>query len=234
MDIIIAGTPFTANPQTKDGLIVRRMIVKIFEALFNNGWEIGAGIDVVKNSRDIGDTVLFQRIYKFDPASLVADPKGNLTVASQKETRCCMVMFSSNDRITFINVPKKVINSLVPNFLKKAKVLWKKGVAYSKPIRNDVAYEIRMKGQPWAANNASRSLTARRLIISLIQEMRREGYEVYSAVNVTKAMQDMIVFKQVEAQLVESESDDMVTDSDEDEVVEDAESHEWSSDDIQD
>ncbi|OXA49714.1 hypothetical protein Fcan01_15832 [Folsomia candida] len=142
-----------------------RLLAAILFQLAREGWQILQSLDPTRKQND-KDTMFFE-IAK-------PDPHAEIFVMS----------FNRFDRIRLINPPNsKVVDTFKATVSKE----WPPGICGQRIYYG--ADELELFGNPWATRKKEESIAAKQLVAHLIYAMKRIGYKLYAAVDITGRIQ---------------------------------------------
>ncbi|XP_035711067.1 uncharacterized protein LOC118436660 isoform X2 [Folsomia candida] len=143
-----------------DGVAARRLLAAILFQLAREGWQILQSLDPTRKQND-KDTMFFE-IAKPDPHA--------------------EIFVMSFNRL--INPPNsKVVDTFKATVSKE----WPPGICGQRIYYG--ADELELFGNPWATRKKEESIAAKQLVAHLIYAMKRIGYKLYAAVDITGRIQ---------------------------------------------
>lgn len=154
-EIKMRGNPWRGYGD--ESVYARRLMYRIFEALFNLGWVLSISTDVSKKQLD-KDTLIFRQ----------QNPTPQLCTWMS-------VAFSKQDRIRFIDAPVELIQHFIPIL---APVTQAHG-NYKLPG----VYEFKIRGCPWFASGGA-TMETRKLLLVLMAGLEAHGFTVYASVSI--------------------------------------------------
>jgi hypothetical protein len=108
------------------------------------------------------------------------------------ETRFCMLSLNRSDRIRLIDCPQEVVDAVD----RCIKAYWPKGIQDLHQQERCVEYKL--KGCPWASNG-DEAIKSRFLITHIMQSLVAVGWEVLSALDVSRRWFDRVCYFLVDA-----------------------------------
>ncbi|KAF5360256.1 hypothetical protein D9758_009176 [Tetrapyrgos nigripes] len=162
----LKGLPW-GGAEGKQTVQARQMLCGILEALYNLGWVIVSSTDVSKNSYE-QDTIFLRYQYPAPP-------------------RCSWmsISFHKGDRLRLINAPEGVTQSIRHSFASMIqKDEWKD---LEKDYRS---YELKFQGYPWHYSNRESSISARVLLLQLLEVLEQNGFTLYVSVDQNRSWSD--------------------------------------------
>ena len=168
----LSGNPWYSS--NKESAMARYLVLKILEAMLEQGWHNIAGIDISRRPNDNNrpnDKTVF--------------------VFQKKEPKCCpMMCLSLNDvdKFRLINMP----NEMIELFKKLLCSRWPKGIQNEQILTLSIgtAYEAKLSGQPWLGGNRNDTVHARSFLCEIIEEFMERGWTLYLSADIAAKYDD--------------------------------------------
>ena len=157
----LSGNPWYSTKE--ESAMARYLVLRILEAMLEQGWHNIAGIDISRRPSD-KSVLVFQK----------KEPK-----------RCPMMCLSLNDvdKLRLINMPNEMME-LLKNILCSR---WLKGIQKEQilTLSMGTAYEAKLSGWPWMGGDRNDTLHARSFLCIIIQEFMERGWTLFLSADVS-------------------------------------------------
>ncbi|KAI9639663.1 uncharacterized protein MKK02DRAFT_39985 [Dioszegia hungarica] len=157
----LCGKPWFG--QGSEAVPSRQLIACVLHALLENGWRLTLSTDLCQKSTG-KDTLIFKSV---PPVQRTIFP----------------ISFNDSDKIRLIDSPHDGVKQAFDTAIRGA---WPLGIQDAKD-KEDGAYQIKLKGNPWWTFSGEQMNHSRLLACSLLSAMEAQGFELLGSVDMSTA-----------------------------------------------
>ncbi|KAH7363432.1 hypothetical protein B0T11DRAFT_329406 [Plectosphaerella cucumerina] len=153
--IKVHGTPWRASIDGQDAS--RVLILRILERLYDRGWVMQAGIDMIRKESDKDTLVMRKQTPPPPPCDWLC------------------VSFDSSDKLKIVGSPPEALSQAIV------------GLYGGSIQRHEITAErlkIKFNGMPWRPNGRD-TVTTRKMLLRLIKTLEEFGFTIYASIDIS-------------------------------------------------
>ena len=157
----LSGTPWHST--SEESAMARYLVLKILEAMLEQGWHNIAGIDISRRPTD-KSVLIFQ--------------------GDEPQCRPMMCLSLNNvDKFRLINMSTQLVKLFKQTLVSR----WSKGIQKEKElmITSGSVYQLKLFGRPWSGGESNDTIHARSFLCNIIEEFIERGWRLFLSADVS-------------------------------------------------